>query len=122
MRALLLILDSVGCGGAPDAGAYGDEGANTFVHVSAHTPNLDALGLAAITGRDGSLPRALWGRMRERSAGKDTTTGHWEIAGVILDKPFATFAKFPDELVQPIESEAGVRFIGNYPQSGTLIL
>jgi phosphopentomutase len=122
MRALLLVLDSVGCGGAPDAAAYGDEGANTLGHVSAHTPNLDALGLAAIMCRDGPTPRASWGRMRERSAGKDTTTGHWEIAGVVLDKPFATFVRFPDELVSAIESEAGVTFIGNYPQSGTVIL
>jgi phosphopentomutase len=60
--------------------------------------------------------------MRERSAGKDTTTGHWEIAGVILDKPFATFVRFPDQLVRAIESEAGVTFLGNYPQSGTVIL
>jgi len=122
MRALLLILDSVGCGGAPDAAAYGDEGADTLGHIFARTPNLNALGLAAITGRDGSQPQASWGRMRERSAGKDTTTGHWEIAGVILDKPFATFTRFPDELLRAIESAAGVKFIGNYPQSGTVIL
>jgi phosphopentomutase len=60
--------------------------------------------------------------MQERSAGKDTTTGHWEIAGVILEKPFATFERFPDELVRAIERDAGVEFIGNYAQSGTTIL
>jgi phosphopentomutase len=60
--------------------------------------------------------------MRERSAGKDTTTGHWEIAGVILEKPFGTFTRFPDDLVRAIEREAGIEFIGNYPQSGTVIL
>ena len=60
--------------------------------------------------------------MTERSAGKDTTTGHWEIAGVILEEPFATFERFPDELVRAIERDAGVQFIGNYPQSGTTIL
>ncbi|MEO6969272.1 MAG: phosphopentomutase, partial [Chthoniobacterales bacterium] len=66
--------------------------------------------------------RASFGRMRERSAGKDTTTGHWEIAGVILEKPFATFDRFPDELVREIERDAGVSFIGNYARSGTEIL
>ena len=129
MRALLLILDSVGCGGAPDADAYGDEGSDTLGHIFERVPalalaNLDALGLGAIMQGAASArtPRAGWGRMRERSAGKDTTTGHWEIAGVILEKPFSTFIKFPDELIRPIEREAGVEFIGNYPQSGTVIL
>ena len=129
MRALLLILDSVGCGGAPDADAYGDEGSDTLGHIFERVPalalaNLDALGLGAIMrgASSASTPRAGWGRMRERSAGKDTTTGHWEIAGVVLEKPFSTFIKFPDELIRPIEREAGVAFIGNYPQSGTVIL
>ncbi|HEX4630456.1 MAG TPA: phosphopentomutase, partial [Chthoniobacterales bacterium] len=66
--------------------------------------------------------RGSYGKMQERSAGKDTTTGHWEIAGVILEKPFATFGRFPDELVRAIERDAGVQFIGNYAQSGTTIL
>jgi phosphopentomutase len=127
MRALLLILDSVGCGGAPDAADYGDEGADTLGHIFAGTPgltlaNVDALGLSAIMGRDGPPPEASWGRMRECSAGKDTTTGHWEIAGVILEKPFATFTRFPDDLVRAIEGDTGVTFLGNYPQSGTVIL
>ncbi|MGB8168694.1 MAG: phosphopentomutase [Chthoniobacteraceae bacterium] len=127
MRALLLVLDSVGCGHAPDAAAYGDEGADTLGHIFAATPGLalptlDSLGLGRIIGRDGSSPRASWGRMREKSAGKDTTTGHWEIAGAVLSEPFATFEKFPRELIAPIETEAGVEFIGNYPQSGTVIL
>jgi phosphopentomutase len=60
--------------------------------------------------------------MRERSAGKDTTTGHWELAGAVIDRPFGTFTKFPPELLRAIETEAGVEFIGNYPQSGTTIL
>ena len=106
---------------------YGDEGADTLGHVFAHTPdltlpNLDALGLAAITGRGGPPPCASWGRMRGRSAGKDTTTGHWEIAGVVLEKAFHTFTRFPDEFVIAIERDAGAEFIGNYPQSGTVIL
>ena len=127
MRALLLILDSAGCGRAPDAAAYGDEGADTLGHIFAQSPGLalpalDSLGLAAILGRESAPPRASHGRMRERSAGKDTTTGHWEIAGAITKEPFATFEKFPDALVHAIEREAGVTFLGNYPRSGTAVL
>jgi phosphopentomutase len=132
MRALLLILDSVGCGHAPDAAAYGDEGANTLGHIldarpQLALPNLFALGLwkaafADVFDARAKQASALWGRMRERSAGKDTTTGHWEIAGAILEKPFGTYTEFPPELVRAIEREAGVGFLGNYPQSGTVIL
>ena len=128
MRALLLVLDSVGCGGAPDAAEYGDEGADTLGHIYERTPgfalpNLEQLGLAAILSRaDAATPQASWGRMRERSAGKDTTTGHWEIAGAVLGEPFTVFANFPDELIRAIAHEAGVEFIGNYPASGTVIL
>ncbi len=128
MRALLLVLDSVGCGSAPDAAAYGDEGSDTLGHIYAQLagftlPNLERMGLAKILRqKDAPAPHASWGRMRECSAGKDTTTGHWEIAGVVLDQPFTVFEKFPDELVRAIEREAGVEFIGNYPRSGTVIL
>src|SRR6188474_927885 len=132
MRALLLVLDSVGCGHAPDAAVYNDEGANTLGHIFAADPQLSLpslflLGLWKILTADVLDHRsrgtvANFGRMRERSAGKDTTTGHWEIAGIILEEPFATFERFPDELVRAIERDAGVQFIGNYPQSGTTIL
>ena len=132
MRALLLILDSVGCGDAPDAATYGDQGANTLGHIFAANPDLQlpalwSLGLWKIVTGDvldfrSQATRAGWGRMRERSAGKDTTTGHWEIAGVVLGEAFGTFTKFPRELLGAIEHEAGVEFIGNYPQSGTVIL
>jgi phosphopentomutase len=135
VRALLLVLDSVGIGGATDAAQYGDEGANTLGHVleqvpDLQLPNLTALGLARIVSPIGrpapagadQPPRASFGKMQERSAGKDTTTGHWELAGVILDEPFTVFEKFPDELVRAIEREAGVTFIGNYACSGTTIL
>ena len=127
MRALLLVLDSVGCGHAPDAAAYGDEGADTLGHIFAAQPSLTlptlfSLGLGKIMGLPAPDPVANYGRMRERSAGKDTTTGHWEIAGVILDQPFSTYAEFPSELLRAIEREAGVAFIGNYAQSGTTIL
>ncbi|HSV63667.1 MAG TPA: phosphopentomutase [Chthoniobacterales bacterium] len=129
MRALVLVLDSVGIGGAPDAAKYGDEGANTLGHILERTPdlrlpNLDSLGLRKLVagiGDPGPM-KASYGKMQERSAGKDTTTGHWEIAGIILEEPFATFERFPDELVHAIERNAGVQFIGNYAQSGTTIL
>jgi phosphopentomutase len=130
VRALLVVLDSVGIGNAPDAAKYGDEGANTLGHVlermpQLELPNLDSFGLREIIRETSIAPpgrRASFGKMQERSAGKDTTTGHWEIAGVILDRPFAVFEHFPDELVRAIEREANVRFIGNYARSGTTIL
>ena len=132
MRALLLVLDSAGIGGAPDAAQYGDEGANTLGHIlervpEVRLPNLDSLGLSELlpahkSHGSGTTYKGSYGRMTERSAGKDTTTGHWEIAGVILEEPFATFERFPDELVRAIERDAGVQFLGNYPQSGTTIL
>ncbi len=131
MRALLLVLDSVGVGNAPDAAKYGDRGADTLGHIFARLPalalpTLFSLGLGEILGGnfdgDGKKFDASYGRMREHSAGKDTTTGHWEIAGAILDDPFAVFEKFPKQLVEAIEQEAKVEFIGNYAQSGTLIL
>jgi phosphopentomutase len=135
VRALVLVLDSVGIGHAPDADKYGDEGANTLGHIFARIrnlrlPNLCALGLPKILDQNYSWTRksfglphiASFGKMQERSAGKDTTTGHWEIAGAIVDVPFAVFAKFPYELVRAIEQDAGVKFIGNFAQSGTTIL
>jgi len=132
MRALLLVLDSLGCGQAPDAAAYGDEGANTLGHIFAAQPQLElptffSLGLWKILTADVFDPRsrgtiASFGRMRERSAGKDSTTGHWEIAGVVLNEPFATFSQFPAELVSAIQRDARVEFIGNFARSGTVIL
>ncbi len=132
-NALLIVLDSVGIGFAPDAKDFGDEGANTMGHIretvpEMDLPNLDGAGLAhaeALAAGD-PLPDSpttmSWGCLREVSAGKDTTTGHWEIAGAELKEPFATFEKFPDSLVAEMESLAKVTFIGNYSQSGTVIL
>jgi phosphopentomutase len=135
VRALVLVLDSVGIGHAPDAAKYGDEGANTLGHIftkipDLKLPNLCALGLPKILdekyswGRKASrLPNlASFGKMQERSAGKDTTTGHWEIAGVIVDVAFSVFERFPFELVRAIERDAKVKFIGNCARSGTTIL
>lgn len=129
MRALLLVLDSAGIGNAPDAEAYGDHGANTLGHILAQTPGLrlptlDSLGLPALLGteKEGQTYAASYGRMQERSAGKDTTTGHWELAGIVLEEPFAVYEQFPAGLVREIEREAGVQFLGNYARSGTTIL
>ena len=128
-RALVIVLDSAGVGHAPDAAEYGDEGANTLGHIVENhpglkTPHLDRLGLRlALGGEPAGVPQSgSLGVMTERSAGKDTTTGHWEIAGVVLEEPFATFEKFPPELVGVIEREAGVKFLGNQAASGTAIL
>ena len=115
MRALLLVLDSVGIGHAADAAKYGDEGANTLGHIlerlpELELPNLYSLGLGEILGGMRTTLRARFGKMQERSAGKDTTTGHWEIAGVILDEPFAIYERFPEELVRAIERERGCPF------------
>lgn len=136
-RALLIVLDSVGVGHAPDARAYGDEGANTLGHILRELPDLPLptlrrLGLDLIlAGASGTDVRQQWqeqpiacgiGWMREQSAGKDTTTGHWELVGRITREPFATFESFPPDLVAEIETRAGVRFIGNVAASGTDIL
>lgn len=127
-RALVIVLDSVGIGNAPDAERYGDAGANTLGHIFEQTPELrlpalDSLGLPALLGKTlTSVSRASFGRMRERSVGKDTTTGHWELAGAILEKPFAVYEQFPPALVHAIEKDAGTQFIGNYATSGTAVL
>lgn len=135
MRALVIVLDSVGCGGAADAAAYGDEGADTLGHLFAREnlelPHLASLGLYDVLRGMGksNIPFTPMMRsgaaavaMAEKSAGKDTTTGHWELAGLIMEQPFATYETFPAELVQEIESRAGVKFLGNVVASGTEIL
>ena len=130
MRALLLVLDSVGIGFAPDAAQYGDAGTNTLGHIAEKLPgfalpNLCSLGLGELLPNSfsgGASYGANYGRMQERSAGKDTTTGHWELAGVIQEEPFATFQRFPEDLVRQIEREADAHFIGNCVASGTAII
>jgi phosphopentomutase len=129
-RALVIVLDSVGCGNAPDAAAYGDSGADTLGHLfqripGFELPNLASLGLYQVLGLE--IPADLrqdasWARLTEQSAGKDTTTGHWELMGCALDAPFATFEAFPDDLVSELERRGGVKFLGNYASSGTEIL
>lgn len=131
-QALLIVLDSVGIGHAPDAAAFGDEGANTLGHLRQTIPgfalpHLDAAGLIACeqlaAGGNPDIPTKLsCGCLTEASAGKDTVTGHWEIAGAPLERPFATFERFPDALLAEMEALTGESFLGNYARSGTVIL
>ena len=132
MRVLLLVGDSFGVGAAPDAGEFGDEGADTLGHVAAavggiDAPHLGRLGLGLLTEVAGvppdAAPGTAHGKMRERSAGKDTTTGHWEIAGIVTDRPFPTYPEgFPPEVIEPFEERVGRRVLGNRPASGTVII
>jgi phosphopentomutase len=131
-RVLLLVCDSFGVGEAPDAAAYGDQGANTLSHVAAvgglDAPNLSALGLGAVTemrglAPDAARPGTAHGRLTERSAGKDTTTGHWEMCGIVLDRPFPTYPDgFPPEVVEAWEQAIGRKALGNKAASGTEII
>lgn len=131
-RALLIVLDSVGIGNAPDAASFGDKGANTVGHIRETVtdfaiPTLDKAGLSAAEAIAAGKPVEgepilSYGCLTEISAGKDTTTGHWELAGAPVVESFSVFETFPEELVREMETEAGVTFIGNYAQSGTVIL
>lgn len=131
-RAILIVLDSVGIGELPDAGEYGDIGSNTLGNISNNIPdfklnNLEKLGLGLIPGAGKiekvSNPAAAYGKMSEKSKGKDTTTGHWEMAGIILDKAFPTYPNgFPIDLMDEYEALIGTKTIGNKPASGTVII
>ncbi len=129
-RSLVIVLDSVGCGHAPDAGAYGDAGANTLGHLyqkvdGFRLPNLESLGLSCLLGNDRSentLPGSSAYRLTETSEGKDTTTGHWELMGFPVTEPFPTFDRFPEDLVAELEKVGRTEFIGNKVASGTEIL
>jgi phosphopentomutase len=132
MKVLLLICDSFGVGATPDAASYGDQGSDTIGNTARavggiRAPNLAGLGLGLLTDAPGIEPGAnngtAHGKMRERSAGKDTTTGHWEIAGIILDRPFPTYPNgFPPEVIEPFEKAIGKKVLGNRPASGTVII
>lgn len=131
-RVILIVLDSVGCGDAPDALEYGDAGSDTLGNTSRtvgglNLPNMGALGLGNTTDILGVLPtrqaQGAYGRLTEVSAGKDTTTGHWELGGIILEKAFPVYPHgFPEELMNRYEAQIGRKTIGNYPASGTEIL
>lgn len=131
-RVCVLVCDSWGVGGAPDAAAYGDEGSNTLANTARavgglDVPALEALGLGYLTEIDGVAPRAepgaAYGRATEVSAGKDTTTGHWEMMGIRLDLAFPVYPHgFPPEIVEPFERAIGFPTLGNVPASGTEII
>lgn len=133
MKVLIVVTDSLGVGEMPDAADYGDKGANTFGHIwefnnGLQIPNMLKLGWGNIQGvMDGRLaspdPMGCFGKMAEASKGKDTTTGHWEIAGLKTDVPFKTYPNgFPKEFMDMYEKAIGIECIGNYPASGTQII
>lgn len=131
-RITLIVLDGAGIGAMPDAPAWGDAGSDTFGHIlesrAVHLPNLQAIGLGNIRHLPGvppaSEPRGSYGKCTLRSNGKDTTTGHWEMAGIILDQAFPTYPEgFPPAIIDRFISETGVPgILGNFPASGTEII
>jgi len=131
-RAILVVLDGVGVGANPDAHAYGDDGASSLEHCAQAVgglalPNLGRIGLGNITPILGTPPvehaQGSYGRMAETAAGKDSTTGHWEITGLVLHKPFPTYPHgFPAHLVEQFEKAIGREVLGNKAASGTEII
>lgn len=127
-RIFLVVLDSLGIGAMPDAGEYGDAGANTLGHIWEQTPglkipNLRELGLGNLCGKK-DRACGYFMALKEKSVGKDTMTGHWEMMGLHVKEPFLTFTEtgFPDELIRKLEHEFGKKIIGNKSASGTEIL
>ena len=130
-KCILIVIDSLGVGEAPDAESYGDIGVNTFGNVAKANgqldlPTFEKLGFGAITNINGlkdEVTCSIVGKLAESSKGNDSTTGHWEIGGLITQKDFSVFPKgFPSELIDKISSESGYEFIGNYHASGTEII
>ena len=133
-RIFLVVLDSLGIGELPDASSYGDEGSNTLLAVSKsnqfHMPNMERLGLFHMDGIKDYFPQlhdkpfeGVVARLAESSKGKDTTTGHWEIAGIISEKPFPTYPNgFPDSIIKEFEKRTGRKVICNRPYSGTEVI
>ena len=131
-KVALIVCDSLGVGEAPDAAAYGDQGADTVGHAAAavgglELPTLGSWGFGRLTEIAGVAAvdpaAAVVGRMAERSAGKDTTTGHWEMMGVVLDQPFPTYPDgFPPEVIDAFSEAIGRGVLGNKPASGTEII
>jgi len=128
-RVFVCVLDGVGAGELPDAAVYGDVGSSTLRHVVDATgvelPNLAALGLGEVIGVPMGAPRAdaTYGRLLQRGAGKDTTTGHWEMMGLVLERPFPTYPHgFPPEVLDPFESAIGRAVLCNEPASGTEVI
>jgi phosphopentomutase len=130
-RAIVIVLDSVGIGELPDANAYGDQGSNTLGNIARQValkiPTLASLGLSRVVHLPGvpvlASPMAAFGRLAERSAGKDSVTGHWELMGVVIDRAFPTFPDgFPPELISAFERRIGRSVLGNVAASGTAII
>ena len=131
-RVTVIVLDSVGIGELPDAVEFGDAGSNTLGHIAEASngialPNMEKLGLGNLTDIKGvpktSSPQGAYGKANEASKGKDTTTGHWEIGGVILEKPFPTYPNgFPKVVLDEIEKRTGRKILCNMPYSGTDVL
>lgn len=131
-RIFLIVLDSLGIGEAPDAKAYGDQGSNTIGHIAEkmdlYLPNLTQFGYGNIAPIKGvppvDSPSAFYTKIQEASLGKDTMTGHWELMGLYITKPFQTFTEtgFPDELIQELERRTGRKTVGNISASGTDIM
>jgi phosphopentomutase len=131
-RAVVVVLDGVGAGSAPDAADFGDEGANTLVNTARivgglEVPNLQVLGLGNVVEIEGvpaqGSPHASHGLMVERSAAKATLAGHWEMMGIVSEDPVPTYPDgFPDEIIVRFENETGRKVIGNKPASGTEII
>ena len=130
-RVFLIVLDSFGIGAMPDSGAFGDENVNTIRACAAtgklHIPNLLRAGLGNIEGVDclpkEIAPTAAYGRLAEASKGKDTTIGHWEIAGIVSEDPLPTYPEgFPEEVLQPFREQTGRGVLANAPWSGTAVI
>lgn len=130
-RVFLIVMDSFGCGEAPDAAAFSDVGSNTLKSVASspayHAPMLESLGLGCIDGVDYlARPQKLigtYGRLQEQSAGKDTTIGHWELAGIVSKKPLPVFPEgFPDTLMKAFTKATGYDYLCNKPYSGTEVI
>ena len=131
-RVILIILDSVGIGALPDAALYKDEGSNTLLHIAQtkgelNLPNLQNLGLGNITSLERmnpiEKPQACYGKLAEISSGKDTTTGHWELMGIVRDVPFPVYPNgFPPDVIEPFQEKIGSKILGNKPASGTDII
>ncbi|MFN9311240.1 MAG: phosphopentomutase, partial [Gemmatimonas sp.] len=131
-RALLLVLDGVGCGEAPDTAAYGDTGSNTIGNIARAVggltlPNLQRLGLGSVADIAGVPPVAhpvgAYGVMVPRSAGKDSTTGHWELAGLHLERPFPTYPNgFPPAVIDAFVAATGRPVVANCVASGTAVI
>ncbi len=130
-RVFLIVLDSFGIGEMPDSALYGDKGSNTlhscFLQEGFAVPNLTKLGLFNIDGvafgKKEKTPTGAYGRMTEKSKGKDTTTGHWEIAGLVSERAFPTYPDgFPEEIISEFQKRTGKKVLCNKPYSGTKVL